>query len=132
MLQEAVKNNPSITYFLVNTVAVEPKMKIDQVLDINQISTLTKLLRVTALVLQFVRKFKNKVRDGKKTENWKSLGASDLNEAEKMWIKVSKPRHFLKKAIFSRTEASIQNPPLTSRSLNCSWRTISSSVKENQ
>ena len=91
VLQEAVKNNPSVTYSLVNTVAVEPKMKIDQFIDINRISILNKLLRVTALVLQFVRKVKNKVRGEKKTKNWKNLGAfdlNDLNEAEKLWIKV--------------------------------------------
>ena len=105
-------------------------MKIDQVIDINRISTLTKLLCVTALMLQFVRKVKNNVRGEKKTEDWKSLGAYDLSEAEgNCGSRLSKPRHLLKKAIFSRTEESTQNLPLTSRNLNCSWRTISSSVK---
>jgi len=73
-------------------------MKIDQVIDINRISNLTKLLRVTALVLQFVRKLKNKVRGEKRTENWKSLGASDLNEAEKLWIKVVQASSFVEES----------------------------------
>ena len=111
VLQEAVKNNPSVTYSLVNTVAVEPKMKIDQVIDINRISNLTKLLRVTALVLQFVRKLKNKVRGKKRTENWKSLGASDLNEAKKLWIKVVQASSFVEEGDFLKNRRINSKPP---------------------
>ena len=111
MLQEALKNNPSVTYSLVNTAAVEPKMKIDQVIDINRISTLTKLLRVTALMLQFVRKVKNKVRGKKKTENWKSLGASDLNEAEKLWIKVVQASSFVEESNLLKNRRINSKPP---------------------
>ena len=111
VLQEAVKNNPSVTYSLVNTVAVEPKMKIYQVIDINRISNLTKLLRVTALVLQFVRKLKNKVRGKKRTENWKSLGASDLNEAEKLWIKVVQASSFVEEGDFLKNRRINSKPP---------------------
>ena len=87
-------------------------MKIDQVIDINRISTLTKLLRVTALVLQFVRKLNNKVRDEKKTENWNSLGAFDLNEAEQLWIKVVQASSFVEESNFLKNRGINSKPPI--------------------
>lgn len=90
-------------------------MKIDQFIDINRISTLKKLLRVTALVLQFVRKVKNKVLGEKKTKNWKNLGAfdlNDLNEAEKLWIKVVQASSFVEESNFLKNRRINSKPPI--------------------
>ena len=86
-------------------------MKIDQVININRISTLKKLLRVSALGFQFVRKVNNEVRGEKKTENWKSLGASDLNEAEKLWIKVVQASSFAEESNFLKKRRINSRPP---------------------
>lgn len=66
---------------------------------------------MTALVLQFVRKVKNKVRGEKKTENSKSLGASDLNEAEKLWIKVLQASSFVEESNFLKNRRINSKPP---------------------
>ena len=59
LLQEAVKNTlPSLIPWWTLSHTVERKMNIHQVININRISTLTKLLRKTALVLHFARKVK--------------------------------------------------------------------------
>ena len=63
VLQEAVKSPPSVTHALVITLTAPPEKRIDQVIDVNQFSDLTKLLRATALVLTFVRKVKNRARE---------------------------------------------------------------------
>jgi hypothetical protein len=49
-------------------------------IDIQRYSTLTKLLRVTALVLKFIRKLKNVKDDAK------YLTCDDLRQAENLWI----------------------------------------------
>ena len=53
VLQEAVKNPPSVhvTHSLINTSTAPQEKGIDQVIEVNRFSDLTKLLRVTALVL---------------------------------------------------------------------------------
>lgn len=63
VLQEAVKNPPSVTHSLVNTSTAPPEKRIDQGINVNQFSDLTKLLRATALVLTFVRKVKSRARE---------------------------------------------------------------------
>ena len=50
VLQEAVKNPPSVTHSLVNTSTAPPEKRIDQGINVNQFSDLTKLLCATALV----------------------------------------------------------------------------------
>lgn len=121
-------NNPFATYSLVNTVAVGTKTKIDQGIYMNGISNLIKLLRVTALV--FLRKIKNRVPSEYKTENWKALCVSDLNDAEKFWIKVFQTTSFVEKSNFLRKwKNKLEASRFTSRNLNCSWRTKLSSVR---
>ena len=55
-LEEVVKKPPATVHSLVNTSASMPE-KIDQTVDINRFHDLTKLLRVTALVLKAVKSF---------------------------------------------------------------------------
>ena len=66
---------------------------------------------MTALVLQFVRKVNNKVRGEKKTKNWKSRGASDLNDAEKLWIKVVQASSFVEESNFLKNRTINSRPP---------------------
>ena len=48
-----------------NALASIPERKIDQIIDINRFHDLTKVLRVTALVLKAVKSFKSQVTDKK-------------------------------------------------------------------
>ena len=84
VLQEAVKNPPSVTHSLVTNLIAPPEKRIDEVIEVSRFGDLTKLLRVTALVLQFVRNVKNRARSVKGQR--KDLQALDLNKAEEMWI----------------------------------------------
>ena len=60
-LEEAVKNPPAITHSLVNNSDDTEEKRIDQIIDISRFHKLTSLLRVTALVIQCAKKFKNRV-----------------------------------------------------------------------
>ena len=62
-LKEAVKNPIEITHSLVlrsPSCSIDPN--IDALIDVKRFSELTKLLRVTTIVVGFVNKLKNKVR----------------------------------------------------------------------
>ena len=62
-LKEATKKAVNITHSLVNSTANEPTtLKVDNLIDITRFSDLTKLLRVTALVVKFVNKLKSTLR----------------------------------------------------------------------
>ena len=62
-LKEAAKNAFNITHSLVKSTANKPTTpRIDNLIDIARFSDLTKLLRVTALVVKFVNKLKNTAR----------------------------------------------------------------------
>ena len=109
VLQEAVKNQPSVTHSLVNTSTVPLEKKIDQVIEINRFSNLTKLLRVTALVLTFIRNVKNRVRSVKGQR--KDIKALDLNEAEELWIKALQASSFAEEIKFLLNSKSKVTPP---------------------
>ena len=107
VLQEALKNPASVTHSLVIT--APPEKTIDQVIDVNQFSDLTKLLRVTALVLTFVCKVKNRVRSLKGQRN--DLKALDLNEAEELWIKALQALSFAEEIKFLLNNKIKVTPP---------------------
>ena len=109
VLQEAVKNPPSVTHSLVNTSTAPPEKRIDQVIEVNRFNDLTKLLRVTALVLTFVRNVKNKARREKGLR--KDLKALDLNEAEELWIKALQASSFAEEIKFLRNSKIKVTPP---------------------
>ena len=100
VLQEAIKNPSSVhvTNTLVNTLTAPPEKGIDQVIEINQFSHLTKLLRLTALVLTFVRNVKNRALCV--TGQRKDIKALDLNEAEELWIKALQVSSFAEEIKF--------------------------------
>lgn len=94
-LQEAVKNPTAVTHSLVkNSTDQSTEKKIDQVIDVKRFSDKTKLLRVTALVIKFVNKLKNKMRNVSKAEERREIIVQDLKEAEILWIKAVQSSSF--------------------------------------
>ena len=103
-LKEAAKNAVNITHSLVNSTANERTTpKVDNLLDITRFSDLTKLLRVTALVVKFVNKLKSTVptksSSGSGTE---ILTALELTNAEELWIKAVQASSFNEEIKFLR------------------------------
>lgn len=103
-LKEAAKNAVNITHSLVNSTANEPTTpKVDNLIDITRFSDLTKLLRVTALVVKFVNKLKStvptKASSGSGTE---ILTALELTNAEELWIKAVQASSFNEEIMFLR------------------------------
>ena len=103
-LKEAAKNAVNITHSLVNSTANEPTTpKVDNLIDITRFSDLTKLLRVTALVVKFVNKLKSTVptksSSGSGTE---ILTALELTNAEELWIKAVQASSFNEEIKFLR------------------------------
>lgn len=82
-LKEVVKSPSTTVDSLVSISANMPEKKIDQIIDINRFHDLTKLLRVTALVIKAAESFKNSVinKEGTRREHMR-LNATNVNEAE--------------------------------------------------
>lgn len=109
-LEEAIKNPPSVTHSLVNNSDDTPERRINQIIDIRRFHNLTRLLRVTALVIKFARKFKKRVRN-ESTEEEVRLKATDLREAEHLWIKSVQASSFTKEIEFLQREDHNSTPP---------------------
>ncbi|CAB4029439.1 Hypothetical predicted protein, partial [Paramuricea clavata] len=56
-----------------------------KVIDIKRYSCLTRLLRVTAYVLRFIRNAR--VQHNNRSETTKDLNGKEISEAETLWIK---------------------------------------------
>lgn len=108
--QEAVKNPPSIIHSLANTSTHDGvERKIDKIIDVKRIGNLTKLLRVTALVVKFVNKLKNQTRNARKAEKKKERYKPtdlDLEEAEELWIRSVQASSFTEELKFLRNSNS--------------------------
>ena len=65
-LNEVVIKARATVHSLVSTSASLPERNIDQIVDINRFCDLTKLLRVTALVIKAAKSFKNQVKIAEK------------------------------------------------------------------
>ena len=71
--------------------------QIGQLVNINRFHNLTKLPRVTALITKAAESFKNQVTDKKSTKKELiKLNATDLKEAENLWIRSVKTSSFSK------------------------------------
>ena len=111
-LQEVVKNPPVTVHSLVNALASMPEKKIDQIIDINRFHDLTKVLRVTALVLKAVKSFKSQVTDKKSTVKERMrLNAAELKEAEHLWIRSVQASAFSKEIAFLLSKDHSSAPP---------------------
>lgn len=85
-LAEAVKVPPTVTHNLLTLNGDDvpfSNVRIGMVMDCSKHSTLTKVLRVTELVLRFIRKLKRQKTGNETTQE---LTADDLKEAEMFWI----------------------------------------------
>lgn len=120
-LKEVVKKPPAIVHSLVNTLVSMPE-KIVQTIDINRFHDLTKLLRVTALVVKAVKSFKSQVTNKKSTEKERMrLNAADLKEAEQLWIRSVQETAFSKDLEhFFRVKFTALPLQRTLHSLDCS------------
>ena len=94
---------------LINTSTAPQEKGIDQVIEVNRFSDVTKLLRVTVLVLTFVRNVKNRALSVKGQR--KDLKALDLNEAEELWIKAVQASSFAEEIKFLLNSKSKVTPP---------------------
>ena len=111
-LEEAVKNPPAITYSLVNTSNETQGKKVDQIIDVKRFPDLTSLLRVTALVIKCAKKFKNQVRNEKRTEKEETrITASDIKEAEHLWIRSVQVSSLSKELAFLLSKDRNSNSP---------------------
>ena len=72
-------------------------------IDVNRICKLTKLLRVTALIVKFINKLKTQRRNPRKGENEldKPKYVLDLKEAEELWIKSVQAKSFAEELKYS-------------------------------
>ncbi|XP_068708188.1 uncharacterized protein [Montipora foliosa] len=125
-LKEAVKNPFEITHSLVSrspSCSIDPK--IDALIDVKRFSELTKLRRLTAIVVGFVNNLKDKVQSKSKPENGNEiLSALNLAKAEELWnLELCKRLHLNKKSSFFTITV---NPSLrcrlTSPSLDYFWK----------
>ena len=94
---------------LINTSTAPQEKGIDQVIEVNRFSDVTKLLRVTALVLTFVRNVKNRALSVKGQR--KDLKTLNLNEAEELWIKAVQASSFAEEIKFLLNSKSKVTPP---------------------
>ena len=87
-MTELAKCPPNVTHFLLNTQECSNLVNLPAVIDPKNYSSLTslRLLRISAYVLQFIKKLKSNKSDntGKPT---RELSASEITEAETYWIK---------------------------------------------
>ena len=140
-LEEAVKNPPSVTHSLMNRSAEQTEKRIDKLIDITRFGNLTKLLRVTAFVLEFVRKVRNRIQNTKELGNqFNDIGARALAEAEDFWIKAVQASSFAEEINFLLKVKAESSPPnyvsqfglfLENGVLKCKGRINKSPVPEN-
>ena len=98
--QELVKNPPEFTHVLaVNSNLI---LNLEAIIDFSRYSSLTCLLRVTALVFLFVRGFKQLNVD-KPVSLHIQLAAEDLQHAELSWILHMQAKSFVKELEYLRS-----------------------------
>ena len=111
ILQESVKNEPAVTHSLIITACDKFNPKFDQIIDIGRCSNVTKLLRVTAYVLRFINKLKNRtleIRKGKIED----ITSAELKNAEKLWIKSVQSSAFSDERSFLSQKNLKSTPPV--------------------
>jgi hypothetical protein len=83
-LSEVVKNQPAITHSLVTKRSESSPPDITKIINCEDFSSLTRLLRVTAYVLRFIRNIKKSLEDQNSVRGTKQidLSATEINAAE--------------------------------------------------
>ena len=112
MLNEVVNKAQATVHSLVSTSASLPERNIDQIVDINRFCNLTKLLRVTTLMIKAAKSFKNQVAKVKIAEKEQlTLSAVELKEAECCWIQSVQGSFFFKEMAFLLSKDHRSTPP---------------------
>ncbi|KAL9977059.1 hypothetical protein ACROYT_G014423 [Oculina patagonica] len=110
ILQEAVKNVPDVTHSLVTTVCDKLNPKVDQIIDIGRFSNVTKLFRVTAYVIKFINKLKNRTLENRKAE-FEDLTTAELKNAENLWLQSVQASSFADELAFLTRKDPKLTPP---------------------
>ena len=114
-LQEVVKKHVSVTHSLVTADSEDQSVNLSQVIDIEQYSSVTRLLHITAYVLQFIRNAKKRVSDratrkGPREPLRKELNAQELNQAEILWLKTVQKVSLAKELEFLQSQRKTIRP----------------------
>ncbi|CAB4023458.1 hypothetical protein AWC38_SpisGene24962 [Paramuricea clavata] len=84
---EEVKAPPKITHVLLNHDPTQATARIDKVMTIERYGSFQRLLRVTVIVLRFIKLLKSEISRGPQ-EN-RNEDVKDLNTAEVLWIRAT-------------------------------------------
>lgn len=111
-LNEVVNKAQATVHSLESTSASLPERNIDQIVDINRFCNLTKLLRVTTLMIKAAKSFKNQVAKVKIAEKEQlTLSAVELKEAKRCWIPSVQGSFFFKEMAFLLSKDHRSTPP---------------------
>lgn len=111
ILREAVKNVPDVMHSLITTAYNNFNPKVDQIIDIRRFSDVTKLIRVTAFVIKFINKLKNRTLENHKGE-MEDLTTIELKDAENLWIQSVQASSFTDELSFLTRKNSKSTPPI--------------------
>lgn len=92
-MTELVKFPPDVTHSLLNAQDSSTLVDLAAVIDPKKYSSMTRLLRISAYVLRFINNLKSSLSDGT-DKTVKELTASEINQAEKYWIKTVQASNF--------------------------------------
>ena len=100
-----MKNPVSVTHSLTTTGSEEHSVNLSQLIDIERYSSVTRLLRMTAYILRFIRNAKKSVSHHETHKSPQQslkgeLNAQELNQAEMLWIKIVQTASFAKELEF--------------------------------
>ena len=94
-LAELVKNPPEETHALTSSEEHPAEINLSNIINCDRFSNLNSMLRVTAYVLRFVNKIKQRLlRSTEDHEERDELNASNLEEAESLWIRTVQANAF--------------------------------------
>ena len=102
-----MKNDPVTTHSLLSSSCNSFEPKLDQLIDINRFSGMKKSIRVTAYVIRFLDKIKNKSK-----EQTHCLRANDVASAERLWIKSVRASSFADELSFLTTRKESASAPI--------------------
>ena len=85
--------------------------KVDQIIDIGWFSDVIKLIRVTAFVIKFINKLKNRTPENRKGE-MEDLTTTELKDAENLWIQLVQASSFTDELSFLTQKDSKSTPPI--------------------
>ena len=112
VLCEAVKGPTDVVRSLPANTSEEPKViraNISEVIDIDRFGNLKKLLRVTVYVWRFVNALKKAKQHDKGSRDLKFLSASEIEQAEIMWLRSVQELSFAKESEF--LQRNVQKSP---------------------